>query len=169
MAQTFSLVLSVISLVTSIVSAIIVYQQKRISRQTNMLPILVDMFKEFRSFEFKRHQFYIYNQLRQECKPEETGFRNLPEAAASHVLPVSHYFDNLGVLVAMGVVDMKVVLGFVGGSIESTWAALKPYILRERELRASTYQEHFEHLAALAQANPQSRVVQKMKLKKLQE
>lgn len=169
MVEIISLIIASISLLTSIIVALVVYRQ---ARQTNMLSIVMDMFREFRSGEFKQHQLYIYNQLAQNCKAEETGFSKLPKTAADHVYLVSHFFDTLGFFVALGVVDKEIVIGFLGGAIESTWTALEPFIRQERQFRTSRnqrelvpYQEYFEHLVSLARTHPQLRVIQRMKLR----
>ena len=171
MVEILSLIIALISLLTSIIVAVFVYRQ---ARQTNMLPIVTDMFREFRSGEFKQHQIYVYNELAQDCNAEETGFSKLPKTSADHVYPVSHFFDTLGFFVARGVVDKEIVIGFLGGAIESTWTALEPFIRQERQFRTLgyqqemvPYQEHFEHLVSLARTHPQMRVIQRMKLRKL--
>jgi hypothetical protein len=164
MTDQFSIILSIIAVITSVVSAVIVYKQTHVLKQTNMLPIVIDMFKEFRSPEFKHHQEYIYNQLTQECDPQKTGYTKLPEAARIHVIVVSHFFDNLGLLVASGIVSEDLVLSFLGGPVISTWNLLEPYIYQERKWRNGIYQDHFEHLAALSLLNPQSKIMEKLNL-----
>jgi len=132
-----------------------------------MLPILIDMFKEFRSSEFKNHQQYIYNQLTQECDPSKTGYTKLPEPAKLHAITVSHFFENLGLLVASRIIDKELVISYMGGSIISTWNVLEPYIKQERIFRNGVYQDHFEHLTALSLSHPQSQIMEKLKLLKV--
>lgn len=165
--EQISLTLSILAVVTSIVTAIIVYQQTIILGKTNTLPILVDLFREFRSNEFKGHQFYIYNQLQKECSAVETGYSKLPPTAASHVMPVSFFYDNVGVLVVHGVISEALVISFMGGPIMRTWKILEPYIRREREFRNEPYQFYFEHMAALTRTTSLDRVNRKLKLKKM--
>lgn len=167
MSDDISLALSIIALLVSIASVVIVYQQTHILQKTNMLPLLVDLFAELRSPEFKAHQTYVYNTLIKECDPNKTGFMELPPAAALHVLPVSHFFDSLGILVARRIVPEDIVLAFAGGPIEKTWYILEPYIRRERESRNGPYQDFFEHLAARAKANPQTRILRKWRLQRV--
>jgi len=150
MIEIISLIISVIALVTSVAVAV---QQINIAKQSNFLPILIDMFSEFRSPKFKRHLYYVTQRLSKEHNSKK-GFQNLPEPARTHVITVSHFFDNLGVIVANKIVDEKLVISFMGESIYSAWQALEPFIKRERELRNSEYQEYFEDLVVRVKKNP---------------
>lgn len=132
-----------------------------------MLPVLIDLYQEFRSDIFKQHLYYVVTTLRAEHDPNQTGFRFLPEPAATHVRATSHFFDNLGVLVASGAVDDRYVIAFTGDTVDSAWSALEPYIIRERELKKGDYQEFFEHLVVHVRENPPFLVRQRLKLRKL--
>ena len=61
---------------------------------------------------------------------------------------MSQYLDNLGVLVAHGLLSPELAAGFLGDSALRMWRVLSPFIVRERELRTPPhYQHYFEHLA----------------------
>lgn len=77
----------------------------------------------------------------------------MPEPAKTHAITVSHFFDNLAVLVASGIGE-KLVISFMGESIDNAWLVLEPYIRRERELRDGEYQEYFEDLVVRIRKNP---------------
>jgi hypothetical protein len=163
MIDILSLTLAIIALVISIAIAV---RQMRGSRQANVLPALVEMLGEHRSYEFVCHRKYIATQLRQECDPIETGYSKLPESAAEKVFPVSYFFDNVGMLIAAGIVDEDLVLDYIGESVTSCWSVLEPYILREREIRGGDFHVYFEHLAAKARKTPPSQIRRKQKLEK---
>lgn len=84
------------------------------------------------------------------------GIRALPDDVAQAALRVSHYLDNLGVLVAHGLLDPKLAAGFLGDSTLRLWSQLQPFIARERTLRSpQAYLQYFEHLAVtLHKAQP---------------
>ena len=65
----------------------------------------------------------------------EGGMRGLPDEVARAALRVSHYLDNLGVLVANGLLEPELAAGFLGDSALRLWRDLYPFITRERELR----------------------------------
>lgn len=124
------------------------------------------MFQEFRSAKFKQHQLYVLENLKKEHDPNN-GFRNLPEPAKTHVITLSHFFDNLAVLVANGIVDEKLIISFMGESIDKAWVVLEPYILRERELRGGEYQEYFEDLVVRIRKNPPDLIRKRLKLQEI--
>jgi hypothetical protein len=78
--------------------------------------------------------------------------KGLPDDVAVAAFQVSQYLDNLGVLVARGLLSAELAAGFLGDSILRMWRMLAPFIVRERELRTPPhYQHYFEHLAATVQ------------------
>lgn len=162
--NTISLILSFLAV---FISSFFAIRQVKVMQQTNYLPILIDMFREFRDSDFKTHSSYVVNQLKKECNPAETGYMYLPPDALVHVRTISHFYDNLGLLVANGIIDQKLVLSFMGGSILSTWTVLEPFIRRERELRQGDYQEFFEHLAALAKKTSPDTIRRNMNLERV--
>ncbi|MGD8456573.1 MAG: DUF4760 domain-containing protein [Anaerolineales bacterium] len=163
MNDILSLSLAIIALVISIAIAV---RQMRGSRKAETLPALIEMLGEYRSYKSVNHRKYIAAQLRQECDPNETGYSKLPKSAAKKVYPVSYFFDNVGMLIAAGIVDENLVLGYIGESVTSCWSVLEPYILREREIRGGDFQVYFEHLAVKARKNPPSQIRRKYKLEK---
>jgi hypothetical protein len=156
--------LSILALVTS---AALAMRQLVLSRHTNMLPILIDVYQEYRDVEFKSHVFYVLTKLRTDHEPTQTGFRFLPEPASTHVRVTSHFFDNLGVLVRSGAVDERFIISFTGDTIESVWTVLEPYIEQERVFKDGDYQEFFEDLVVRVRKNPPWRVRRAMKLQKV--
>jgi hypothetical protein len=164
MIEWVSLMLSIIALVTSVSFAV---RQLMISRHTNMLPVLINVYQEYRSMEFKQHFYYVITKLKDEHDPTKTGFRFLPEPAAAHVRITSHFFDNLGVLIVSGAVEEQYIISFVGDSIDRAWSVLEPYIMKEREFLNGDYQEFFEHLVVRVRENPPFHVRRTMNLQKL--
>ncbi|MGP4050013.1 DUF4760 domain-containing protein [Streptomyces sp. 2A115] len=67
------------------------------------------------------------------------------------------FYDDVGKLVAFGVVDERLVIGSHGLNIVSMWDALAPYIYRERVL-STPAMLYFEDLAARAKTRPMATV-----------
>lgn len=160
-----SLVFSALALA---ISAAVALRQLRLARHTNLLPVMIDMFQEFRQPEFKEHLAYIQDRLWDECPPQDSAGWPLPPAAWVHVAPATSFFNTVGLLVAHGVIDEIVPASYMGGSILRTWSRLAPYVHRERERRQDpNYLGFFEHLAFLAHRNPPSRLAVKLKLHRM--
>ncbi|MEU1707883.1 DUF4760 domain-containing protein [Streptomyces sp. NPDC005706] len=117
-----------------------------------MLPIILQLFKETRDPAFSRAIEYISHDLAREHSPDN-GYRRLPPEARSHVRRVGLFYDDVGKLVAFGVVDERLIIGSYGTNIVCMWDDLSPYIYRERILSTKAML-FFEDLAARAKARP---------------
>ena len=87
-----------------------------------------------------------------------------PNDVAIAAIQVSLYLDNVGVLVARGLLAPELAAGFLGDSVLRMWRVLSPFIVRERELRTPPhYQHYFEHLAATVQQVDPTRARSKLR------
>lgn len=151
-----STIISVLAVIISLFATITSYIM---SKKNNSIPIVVDMFQEFRSESFKNDQKFIFENLSVIYKPP-VGYRELNPVHQRKVMHVSHFYDNLGLLVAHKIVDERLITSFMGEATLMTWKKLEPFIRRERELVLKTngvnddYQTFFEDLAARVLANP---------------
>ena len=82
-----------------------------------------------------------------------SGMRGLPTVSlAAAAFQVGQYLDNLGVLVARGLLAPELAAGFLGDGALRMWHVLSPFIVRERELRTPPhYQHYFRRLAVTVQ------------------
>jgi hypothetical protein len=146
-----ALIIAVVALVVAVISAIISARELREARKANAFPAAIDLFREFRDPDFVADRRLLLREL-ENCDPE-TGMSGLPDGINQAAFRVSHYLDNVGVLVAHKLIDPEIAVSFLGASALSLWQALSDFIRRERELRSyADYQMHFEHLAATVDA-----------------
>jgi hypothetical protein len=163
-----STIISVIAVIISSFAAITSYIM---SKKNNSIPIVVDMFQEFRSESFKNDQKFIFEDLRVIYKPP-VGFRELNPVHQRKVMHVSHFYDNLGLLVAHKIVDERLITSFMGEAARMTWDKLEPFIRKERELILKTngetgdYQTFFEDLVARVVENPPHEIRKNLCLRK---
>lgn len=137
-------------------------RQLRLAQNSNVLPIVLQLFKETREPEFSRAIEYISTRLAIEHAPDH-GYRSLPPDVKRDIRRVSLFYDDVGKLVAFGVVEERLVIGSYGLNIVNMWDVLAPYIYKERMLttRAMLY---FEDLAARAKARPMASVHAQLRL-----
>jgi hypothetical protein len=147
-SNVISLISIALSVVAVVIGAILTIRQSTLQEGANVLAT-IDLFREWRSREFKESYEYVLTKLATSSQPGN-GFAFSGEARI-HAVRISHYLDNLGLLVYFKAVRRDLVLAFIGGSVLNCWKALSPYIYAERQKRSGGYQEFFEHLAALAQ------------------
>jgi hypothetical protein len=87
------------------------------------------------------------------------GLSGLPEEGPDLVRDLGWFYDNLGAMVTHGVIDLSPVSGYLGGSVVSSWEAIRPLVLAERAKRRSfndpdRWQIYFENLYYLIQVLP---------------
>jgi hypothetical protein len=135
-----------VALGVSVVAAVVALWQAYIARKALQMPVLVDMLHEFRSRDFKRAQRRVYTELR--VPVPENGFDGLDRGLRADVLYVSHFYDNVGLLVEASSVDEKLVIRFLGTSAVWSWEALAPFISRQSEISGTQYQQCFKTFVA---------------------
>lgn len=122
-----ALLMSVIALA---VSTLVGWRAIRLSRQANAVPMLVDLFREHRSAEMAKARRFVYTQLAE--LNLSGGLASLTDDGREMIRVLSCYYDNLGALVAHGIVDLDIVAGYMGSSVVSMWDEMQPLIAAER-------------------------------------
>jgi hypothetical protein len=160
-----SLVLSLFALTISVLLAI---QQLRIMRQSNLLPVVAELFHKMSSRELAEHLHYINTTLRLECD-SQSGYSNLSEPAGTHVRSISFFYDRLGMLVAHRVVNERFAISAFGTHCDRTWRLLEPFVYGERRLRGRStgFQVYFEDLVCRIRTNPPPVVISRIGLRRL--
>lgn len=148
-------------------------RQSVIARQANQMPVLVDLFREHRSDTLAKTREYV-RALHTDAFDPDQGLAGLPQDMQVPVRELMWFYDNLGALVAHGIIDLDPVAGYLGGSVVGCWAKLEPLVLAEREERrrnGSTdpyrWQEYFENLNALVRGHGPERARRDLRLWRL--
>lgn len=163
-----SLAALIISIISLTVIAWLTGRQIRISEKTMNIPIVIDMFREFRKPEFKQHVAYIHNKLEKDNPDPKIGIYDIALPGKNSIIAVSHFFDNLGFLIIQKIVDEKTVISFMGESIQKVWDRLEPYIRAQRKKDFPEYQAYFEHLVSRVKKNHPSKIREKLELEKIE-
>lgn len=149
----------VVSVVALGVSGFASVRQLRLTAHANALPVLVDLFREHRSAQLARARQVVFEQS--STWDPSAGLDGLPESERDLVRELAWFYDNLGSLVAHGVVDIEPVSGYLGGSVISVWERMEPLVQAERVKRAGTdlpdpdrWQVYFENLYHLVRDTP---------------
>ena len=141
------MIVSGVAAAVSLATATFAFSSSRSARRASSLPVLAGLLAEYRSNSFKEDERWVRDELvgrtSDELTPEEWG----------RATRVSHFYDNIGLLVATGVADKKPLLAFMGDAAERTFWDLWPLIADVRA-RHGEYQMYFEDFVALALACP---------------
>ncbi len=141
-----ALTVAIAALAVAAIAALISARQLTEATRANAFPATVDLFREYRSREMVAARRLLSQKL--PVAEDATAIRDLPDDVAQAALKISHYLDNLGVLVAHNLLRPELAAGFLGDSTLRLWRQLEPFIVRERVLRTpNAYLQYFEHLA----------------------
>jgi hypothetical protein len=114
-----------------------VRQTARSAARSHALPVIAEVFREFRSPEFRASVGYLLSST--PVARGDEGFASLPEEWCEKAYVVVYFFDYLGVLVSSGIINEELVIGTMGTRLVQTWIAIKPFIMMERAYRISSY------------------------------
>ncbi|MEV7626793.1 hypothetical protein [Actinoplanes sp. NPDC089786] len=153
----------VVAVVALSVTALLAIRQMRTSAAGYALPVVLQMFDQFRGEEFFAAREYVLDVLAKEFDPP-LPFRDLPPEVRSQVRMVAGRYDDLGKLVAHRVVDPELVIGGNGTAIRQVWAAVAPFVRQERAVYGTTTWIYLEDLANRAQAMPPRDIYAKLGL-----
>ncbi|AZM56331.1 hypothetical protein DMA15_30170 [Streptomyces sp. WAC 01529] len=147
-----SIVLNVLALMISVcaltMSITVARRQLNLAHNSNLLPVMIDAFRETRSTAFLSSMHYIREEL--SAHPADDGYRNLPQEAQLHIRRVGLFYDDIGKLVAHGIVEESLIFGAYGGAIARIWDTLAPFVYAERQKYHNLTMFYFEDLASRA-------------------
>jgi hypothetical protein len=146
-----------ISVAAVILSCLLGIRTLTLARQANAMPMLVDLFTEHRGARLSEARRFVYRYL--SSADVTNGLDSLPDEARELVRELGCFYDNMGALVAHGIVDVDAVSGYLGGAIVPVWEAMMPLVEAERARRTvhydpSRWQAYFENLYLLVKNQP---------------
>ncbi|MER5950434.1 hypothetical protein ABT127_30790 [Streptomyces sp. NPDC001904] len=106
-------------------------RQVQSARHANHLPALMDLLAEFRSARLHEQYAYVCSRLAVEHDPA-SGLRALPYEVRETVYNVAYFFQTFAALYAMGIIDEPTATMMVRRRSATVWAALRPFVERER-------------------------------------
>jgi hypothetical protein len=159
-----AVVISIVALATSVFLG---WKALTLARHSNTMPVLIELFGQHRNKRLADARQFIYHHLDE--YDLSLGLDGLPAESQELVRELAWFYDNLGALVAHGVVDVAPVSGYLGQSVVIVWEKLQPLIKAERDKRRDSYdperwQIYFENLYHLIREQPpeQARSAQHM-------
>lgn len=147
----------IISIVAVMTSVILGQRALKLARHSNIMPVLIDLFREHRSDRLADARHFVYYDL-PKCDVS-LGIDGLPDDKKSLVRDLARFYDNLGALVTHGIIDIEPVSGYLGQSVLVYWERMQPLVQTERHKRQGQYdperwQIYFENLYQLIREQP---------------
>lgn len=128
------MVLNVLAIVIAaaalLISSVLAAQQAGLMFRANNIPVYIELFSQFRSFEFNDHCNFIIDRLGQEYMAEETVISGLPDEARAAVYDVGGLFTEIATLRLLGTVDRRID-SMVQVTVLQVWKALAPFVYAE--------------------------------------
>jgi hypothetical protein len=109
----------------------------RNAERTHTLPVVSEVWREFRSTEFRARINYLL--INVPAVRGEHGFHSLPKEWRENAYEVCYFYDYLGALVAFDIIREELTISLWGTAIIQVWQAVEPFIVMEREHRRRTY------------------------------
>lgn len=139
--MSLSEIVSVISIIAAIAAVLVATWQVtanlRATERTNTLPVISEIFSEFRSSDF-RGSFSRLLAVSSSAVSAES-FDTLPEDIREDAYKICYFFDYIGALITFGIVDEKIIISLMGTRVMQTWWAMEAAISNERAYRMKNY------------------------------
>ncbi|GLY24202.1 hypothetical protein Misp04_39340 [Micromonospora sp. NBRC 101691] len=153
-----------ISATSLAVSGVLAIRQNRTASAGYSLPVVLEIFSQFRTPEFYEARRYVYDDLNKDFE-QPVAYSELPSDVLAKVRIVAGRYDDLGKLVAHGVVDEELIIGANGPGIRKVWKCVAPFIYEERRTRDVMTGVYLEDLAHRASRNPPQKIYAKLGLR----
>lgn len=131
---------TVINVVTVIVSIAALYlstgvarNQFKAQRHGNHIDPLISLLTEFRSLEFHQNYAYIRDELPKFSS--EGGISGLSEDVQQRIYSIGYFFQLYAILVYLDIIDVRFISALLHRRYVEMWAALRPFVHKERELK----------------------------------
>lgn len=154
----------VISATSLAVSGVLAARQNRTASAGYSLPVVLEIFGQFRSEEFFAARKYVYDTLNKDFE-RPIAYTDLPPDALAKVRMVGGRYDDLGKLVAHGVVGEELIIGSNGTAIRRVWERVAPFVYAERRKTGALTWAYLEDLAHRATRNPPQKIYTKLGLR----
>jgi hypothetical protein len=141
-----------VSMAALAVSSMLSWRQLRSLRSANHLPVAIDLLtRDMGSAEFHDQERMVIRRLAD--VPPDVPVSQLPEPLRGAAYAVSSFYDSMGILVAFGCIEERLVVATINYRVRRIWRVLESHIQAERKIRGALYLDFLEDLACRAHAN----------------
>lgn len=130
---TLNVVALVISLAALGVSSFFAIKQVNTAHHANQLPIVIDIYREIRSPQFRQQEETLWNRL--PALERNTSFSHLPKDLKDAAYDVCYAYLMLAYLVSLRIIDRRLAILPIHYRIIRTWEVVQPFVLQERDAR----------------------------------
>ena len=136
---------TLISMVGYLISVYYLRTQLKGLEKDRYLSVTNDLFALWQSQEFMQAQLWLMHSLKERSWPEFIAAHRA-QAGELAFHRVGSFYDRVGTLVRMGLIDEKEILSTVGGYAIGVWLVIGPLVKEARTLEHSELFDDFEAL-----------------------
>jgi len=136
---------AVVSTIAYILTALYIRAELKALEKDRYLTVTSDLFSTWQSREFMEAQLWLMHRLDQATWPDfVAAHRSDFGEIAFH--RVGAFYDRVGTLVRLGLIDDREIISTVGGYAIAVWQKIGPLVHEARRLENSTLFADFERL-----------------------
>ncbi|MFO0889953.1 MAG: hypothetical protein U0790_12540 [Isosphaeraceae bacterium] len=136
---------STVSMVAFILTAIYIRDQLKGQGQDRYLHITSDLFGVWQSRDFMEMQLWIIHKLQETAWPEFVA-RHRSDYGEVAFHRVGSFYDRVGTLVRLGLVNDREILATIGGYAIAVWNKLEPLVREARRIENSDLFVNYERI-----------------------
>jgi hypothetical protein len=132
----YDLAALIASLVALVLSTLVAIRQSQIAKGSNHAAIVVELYRDFRSVEYRQQEHLLWSELPKIKEPMR--FSEIPEPVQSAAYYVCNLYQMVAVLISLGIIDKRLAIlpGFY--RMMRTWNIVKPFVEAERSARGNS-------------------------------
>lgn len=128
-------------------------------RRANQIAAMAELQDASQTPQFIAALHVVYTELASKLKDSEFRYQvanrgartSENQAVMTHANIVGNYYENMGLLVRMGLVDRDLALSIWSATAGIVWDLLAPYAAIARQLKGDALWENFEYFVVLSQ------------------
>lgn len=137
-----------VSAVALVFSAIVVVVQLRNVRKDRFVHITNGLFQTWQSADFMKAQQWVINEMPSAWSDLKSARGTDHEA---NFVRVTGFYNRIGTLVTLGLVDGRTILSTIGGTARDVWNRIEPMVDEARQ-EDGKFLEDFERLLPFCDA-----------------
>lgn len=136
---------SAVSMIAFVATAVLIFFELRDASKSRYLQVTSELYSTWQSPDFMEAQLWLIHRL-QETTWADFVAQHRADAGERAFHRVGAFYDRVGALVRLGIVDEKEILSTIGPYAIAVWAKLHPLVEEARRVENSTLFADFERI-----------------------
>ncbi len=138
-------VATLISTIAYIITVLFIRAQLKATEKDRYITVTSDLYAIWQSKEFMEAQFWLLHKMKEETW-EDFVQAHRADVGEMAFHRVGSFYDRVGTLTRLGLINDKEILVTVGGHAIAIWQKIEPLVREARKIENSSLFENFERL-----------------------